>query len=240
MIPEQHQMGQGGRAALTALALGVTSLVIYALFSSGFGRPPHAVEETPQPVTVPLPAAKPSASPAAGSAAGSASDPAVSPAVGSASDSASGQEGSRPAAASAAEPSRLTAGGARLAVVSGDFWLTYLPPGLERSGGGTVKAEAGVEGGWARFGTGSRFVEARVERGTVAADWAAYRRRVAVLSPRAISVRGKPAVVGKHPSGGRVIVWLERAGTGAWIRVSDSLGKELVAIAASVKTPVGD
>ncbi|GAA3529324.1 hypothetical protein GCM10022419_005300 [Nonomuraea rosea] len=231
MIPEGHQMGQGGRAALTTLALGVTSLVIYALFSSGFGRPPHAVEETPQPVAIPSPAQNP------------AQDPALDPGVSRTVSPAANPEDSRPAAASAAsaaEPSRVIPGGAPLAVVSGDFWLTYLPPGLVRSAGGAVKAEAGVAGGWARFGAGSRFVEVRVERGTVAADWAAYRRRVTVLNARATSVRGKPAVVGRHPGGGRVIVWLERAGTGAWIRVSDSLGKDLVAIAASVRAPVGD
>jgi hypothetical protein len=37
-----------------------------------------------------------------------------------------------------------------------------------------------------------------------------------------------------------MIVWLERVGTGARIRVSDSLSRELLAVAASVKAPVGD
>jgi hypothetical protein len=218
----------------------VTSLVIYALFSSGFGRPPHAVEETPQPVAIPSPAQNPALDPALDPAQNPALDPGLDPSVSRTVSPAANPEDSRPAAASAAEPSRVTSGGAPLAVVSGDFWLTYLPQRLVRSAGGAVKAEAGVAGGWARFGAGSRFVEVRVEHGTVAADWAAYRRRVTVLNARATSVRGKPAVVGRHPSGGRVIVWLERAGTGAWIRVSDSLGKDLVAIAASVKAPVGD
>ncbi|QFY06053.1 hypothetical protein GBF35_04625 [Nonomuraea phyllanthi] len=122
---------------------------------------------------------------------------------------------------------------AALAVVSGDLWLTYLPAGLERSGGGAVEPS----GAWARFGTAGRFVEAQVEP---AADWASYQRRATVLDPRSTVVRGRPAVAGRAPGGGRLIVWLERAGTGAWIRVSDSLAGELVPIAASVKGPVGD
>ncbi|MFI7127751.1 hypothetical protein ACIBQ1_18780 [Nonomuraea sp. NPDC050153] len=179
MIPEAPPgIGRGGRAALTALAFAVTSLVIYALFSSGFGRPRPAPVEGPVMV-----------------------------------------------GATVAEPT--------LAVVSDDLWLTYLPAGLERSGGGAVEPK----GAWARFGSGGRFVEAQVEP---AADWAGYARRTALLDARPITVRGRAAVVGRHPDGGRMIVWLERVGTGAWIRVSDPLGGELVAIAASVKSPVGD
>ncbi|MFI6922138.1 hypothetical protein ACIBIZ_19510 [Nonomuraea spiralis] len=141
---------------------------------------------------------------------------------------------SRPAAAAAAPPEPL------LAVVSDDFWLTYLPRGLERSGGGAVAPETGVEGGWARYGTPGRYVEVEVEHGTVAADWDAYRARITVLDARETTVRGRPAVVGRHPRGGKVIAWLERPGTGAWVRVSDSLGGELLAIAASARAPVGD
>ena len=179
MIPEGPAgIGQGGRAALTALAFAATSLIIYTLFSSGFGRPRPAPVEGPVMV-----------------------------------------------GASVAE--------ATLAVVSDDLWLTYLPAGLERSGGGPVKPK----GSWARFGSAQRFVEAQVEP---AADWVSYTRKAALLDARPVTVRGRPAVVGRHPDGGRMIMWMERAGTGAWIRVSDSLGGELVAIAASVKSPVGD
>ncbi|MEV4112356.1 hypothetical protein [Nonomuraea sp. NPDC049695] len=136
----------------------------------------------------------------------------------------------RPAAVAAAVPVR-TPPEAGLAVVSHDFWLTYLPAGLARSGGGAI----GVAGAWARFGSGDRFVEARIEP---APDWASYRRQVA--DARATTVRGRPAVAGRHPGGGLLIVWLERAGTGAWVRVSEPLGRELVAIAASARGPVGD
>lgn len=190
MIPEGQDIGPAWRAALAALALGVTSLIIYALFSSGFGRPPHTAARTPEPAPILIPA-----------------EP--------------------PAIVLAAGPSRATT----LAVVSDDLWLTYLPQGLERAGGGAS---------WARFGSADRFVEARVEHGTVAADWDGYRERTTVLDARTTTVRGKPATVGRYPGGGRVIVWLERAGVGAWIRVSESLGDELVAIAASVRAPVRD
>ncbi|MFI6602680.1 hypothetical protein ACIBHX_41050 [Nonomuraea sp. NPDC050536] len=127
-----------------------------------------------------------------------------------------------------------------LAVISDSFWLTYLPAGLDRTGGGSIEPEPGVQGGWARFGSASRFVEAQVEHGTVAADWATYRKRATVVDARNTTIRGKPAMIGTSPGGGRMIVWLERVGTGAWIRVSDSLSKELLPIAASVKAPVGD
>ncbi|MBB5075155.1 hypothetical protein [Nonomuraea endophytica] len=127
-----------------------------------------------------------------------------------------------------------------IAVVSDNFWLTYLPAGLERTGGGVIAQEEGVDGGWARFGTGEHTVEAQVEHGTVAAEWETYRKRADLERARETTVRGKPAVVGAHPEGGKMIVWLERVGTGAWIRVSESLAKELLAIAASVKAPVGD
>ncbi|MFI7705642.1 hypothetical protein [Nonomuraea sp. NPDC049480] len=145
--------------------------------------------------------------------------------------------GNEPGAAGAA---RLAVSPATLAVVSDDFWLTYLPRGLARCGGGLIEPEPGVEGGRARFGAADRFVEAQVEHGAVAADWRSYRARATVLDARDTTVRGKPAVVGGHPDGGRVIVWLERAGTGAWVRVSESLREELIAVAVSVKAPVGD
>lgn len=186
MIPAGHHLGQGRRAVLTALAFGVTAVIIYALFSSGFGRLPRSA--APMPMPVPVREVGPPARPMG-----------------------------------AAVPA--------LAVVSDDLWLTYLPRGLENSRAG---------GASARFGTAGRFVEARMERGTVAAGWDGYRERITVLDARATTVRGRPAVAGRHPAGGRVIVWLERPGAGAWIRVSDSLGGELAAIAASAKAPVGD
>ncbi|MGN9846275.1 hypothetical protein ACTMTI_49995 [Nonomuraea sp. H19] len=190
MIPE------GWRAALAALALAVTALIIYGLFASGFGRPPRPVAETPEPIAVPTTLTIPRAGSAVAVAA-----PDAAPAV-----------------------------------ITGGLWLTYLPGGLGRSGGGAI--EHG--GGWARFGSADTFVEARVDHGPEAADWRRYRARATVLDARSTTVRGKPAVAGRHPGGGRVIVWLERPGAGAWIRVSESLGKELVAVAASVRTPVGD
>ncbi|MBF8194616.1 hypothetical protein ITP53_54980, partial [Nonomuraea sp. K274] len=95
MISEGQDIGQGPRAALAALALFVTALIIYALFSSGFGRPQPA---GPLPESVPpLPAAPPGASPVA-------------------------------------EPARPRT----FEVLSGDVWLTYLPGGLARRGGGAL------------------------------------------------------------------------------------------------------
>ncbi|QYC38452.1 hypothetical protein Nocox_04120 [Nonomuraea coxensis DSM 45129] len=131
-----------------------------------------------------------------------------------------------------------------LAVIADGFYLTYLPPDLRRTGGGTLGPGAG---GWARYapekpeaaGPG-RYVEARVERGPVAADWSRYRSHVAVLNARDTLLRGRPAVVGRDPRGGRTIAWLERPGTGLRVRAGESLGKELLAVAASVKAPVGD
>ncbi|MEV0622500.1 hypothetical protein AB0I81_54930 [Nonomuraea sp. NPDC050404] len=199
MIPEGHGIGQGGRAALAALALGVTSLIIYALFSSGFGSLPRVALPTPEPVPVPAP---------------------VPPAV--------------------LDPPPVAAAGSALAVITGDLWLTYLPAGLVRSGGGIIRGWPGVAGAMARFTSADGFAEAQVEHGTAAASFADYRRRVTVRDARPTTVRGRPAMVGRHPAGGRMIFWLERPGTAAWIRVSDSLGGELVPIAASVKTPVGD
>jgi hypothetical protein len=201
MIAEGQNIGQGRRAALAALAFAVTGLIIYALFSSGFGRPPRAAMETPPPA--PVPTASPAPSP------------------------------DRPAAAGAAQPSPI-------AVVSDRLWLTYLPRGLERGGGGTIEPAPGAEGARARYASATGFVEVQVEHGTVAADWDGFRERVTVRDSRATTVRGRPAVVGRHPDGGRVIAWLERPGTGVWIRVSDSLSDELVRIAASVRAPVGD
>ncbi|MEW9554393.1 hypothetical protein [Nonomuraea sp. NPDC050783] len=142
-----------------------------------------------------------------------------------------------PAGAAAGAPARERPA---LAVVTAGFWLTYLPPGLRRSGGGTIGADPDATGGWARFGTPGRYVEAWVEHGAVAADWPRYRSHVRVLDARAVTVHGRPAVAGRDPRGGRVLAWLERAGTGARIRVSESLGKELLAVAASARAPVGD
>jgi hypothetical protein len=184
MIPEGRDLGPRSRAALTALALGVTCSAIYAIFSSGFGRP---VPRTPGPAPVPLAPA--------------------------------------------------------LAVITDDLWLTYLPPGLERDKGGALIREPGVEsGGWARYGTPDGLLEARVERGPAAATWDGYRRHLATRIRDALPtvLRGRPALAGRHPDGGRTIAWLERPGTGAWIHVSDSLARELAVIAASAKTPVGD
>ncbi|MEU8251479.1 hypothetical protein [Nonomuraea sp. NPDC048916] len=207
MMPEGPRSGEWRRAALAFGALGVTILVIYELFSSGFGRPPHmgAGSPTPVPVVEPAPAAT-----------------------------------SGPGRAAAGRPGSVSAPKATLAVISGDFWLTYLPAGLRRTGGGAIPPAPGVEGAWARFGSAGGFVEARVERGTVAANWESYRDRVSLADARDTTIRGRPAMVGRHPSGGRMIVWLERAGTGAWIRVSESLGKELLPLAASARAPVGD
>ncbi|MEV1248852.1 hypothetical protein [Nonomuraea sp. NPDC049750] len=131
----------------------------------------------------------------------------------------------------------------RIAVVAHDFWLTYLPAGFDRADGGVIEPD---QGAWARFtperGTGAqdRFVEVRVEHGAAAADWATYQRRTPLRTPRETTIRGRPALVGRHPGGGLMIVWLERTGTGAWIRVSESLSDELLRVAASVKAPVGD
>ncbi|MEU8358027.1 hypothetical protein AB0C27_18620 [Nonomuraea sp. NPDC048882] len=200
MIPEGHELGQGARAALAAMALGVTALIIYGLFSSGFGRPPRLALPTPRPAPVPT-----SEEPGA----------------------AAGAVGPRPVRA--------------LAVVSGDLWLTHLPSGLERVGGGVLARRPGVESGaWARFGGAGRFVEIQIEHGTIAAGWDRYRKRVAMSAARPVTVRGRPALAGRHPDGGRVIVWLERPGTGAWVRVGDPLSDDLVAIAASIRARVGD
>ncbi|MEV1004314.1 hypothetical protein [Nonomuraea sp. NPDC050202] len=219
MIPEGHQIGQGWRAALAALAFAVTALVIYALFSSGFGRLPRAAAPTPEPAPRQVEPAPRQTEPAPRQ---------VEPAPRAQPD--------RPAAAVAARPSPVRASGRdALWVVSDGFWLTYLPEGLARSGGKVTASAAR-----ATFGSAGRVVEVQVEHGTVATDWGAYRKRITVLDARATTVRGKPAVAGRHPGGGRVIAWLERPGTGAWIRVSDSLSSELAAIAASVKAPVGD
>ncbi|MGP3962825.1 hypothetical protein ACTWPT_43220 [Nonomuraea sp. 3N208] len=228
MIPEGRNGGRGWRAAATVVAFAVTGLIIYALFSSGFGRIARPLEEAPPPLAVATPETRVD---------GNAAD-AVRPASAGTAP-ASSTKG--PSAAVAGEPSRVSDPRATtLAVISDDFWLTYLPAGLDRSGGGVIEPTPGVEGGWARFGTADRFVEAQVEHGIVAADWQSYRSRITVLDARDTTVRGRPAAVGRHPDGGRVIVWLERTGTGAWIRVSESLSRELLAVAASVKAPVGD
>ncbi|MFI9597596.1 hypothetical protein [Nonomuraea sp. NPDC052265] len=136
----------------------------------------------------------------------------------------------RPGAAAAAPPEP------QLAVVSDDLWLTYLPRGLRRSGGGALAPD----GARARYGTADRYVEVQVEHGTVAADWDTYRAHAGLPDARETTVRGRPAIVGAHPRGGRMIAWLERPGTGASIRVSDSLASELLPIAASARGPVGD
>ncbi|WP_327585766.1 hypothetical protein OHA25_01055 [Nonomuraea sp. NBC_00507] len=210
MIPEGRDGGRGWRAVVAALAFAMAGLIIHALFSSGFGRIARPAEEAPPPLAVAPPETRLGGD----------------------------QANVRPASA---EPTRGSdSRGGVLAVISDDFWLTYLPAGLERSGGGVIEPEPGVKGGWARFAAAGRFVEAQVEHGMVAVDWQSYRSRVTLLDARDTTVRGRPAAVGRHPNGGRMIVWLERVGTGAWIRVSDSLSGELLAVAASVKAPVGD
>ncbi|MEV4474762.1 hypothetical protein ACFFR3_22655 [Nonomuraea salmonea] len=194
--PSWHGLGPGGRGTLAAVSFTATALIIYAIFSSGFGRLPRAAiraaEPLPAPVPVPVVPVQPPA-------AGSVSVP-------------------RPAET--------------VAVVADGFWLTYLPGGLVRTGGdGTGARFASAAGG---------FVEAQVTRGTVAADLARFLSRIKVRDARATTVRGRPAVAGRHPAGGRLIAWLERPGTGMSIRVSDALGGELLALAASVRAPVGD
>ncbi|MEV5329381.1 hypothetical protein AB0K67_35070 [Nonomuraea sp. NPDC052634] len=133
-----------------------------------------------------------------------------------------------PAAGSVAVPGPAET----VAVVSERLWLTYLPGGLVRTGG---------DGGTARFASAAGgFVEARVTRGAAALDWARFRGGIAVRDARPTAVRGRPAVAGRHPQGGRMIAWLERPGTGVSIRVSESLGGELLALAASIRAAVGD
>ncbi|MGI5284244.1 hypothetical protein ACQEVF_12990 [Nonomuraea polychroma] len=228
MIPEGRDRGRGWRAVAAAVAFALTGLVIYTVFSSGFGRTARPAAQAPPPLAVATPEAR-----LDGSRAEVARPASAGPTP------ASSEKG--PSGAVTGAPTRVSGPRATtLAVISDDFWLTYLPAGLERSGGGVIAPEPGVEGGWARFGTADKFVEVQVEHGIVAADWQSYRSRVTVLDARDTTVRGRPAAVGRHPSGGRVIVWLERVGTGAWIRVTESLRGELVAVAASVKAPVGD
>ncbi|MEV4803032.1 hypothetical protein AB0K18_23740 [Nonomuraea sp. NPDC049421] len=187
-------MGTRSKAGAAAVSFTATALIIYAIFSSGFGRLPRAAIRAPEPLPAPVPVVP------------------VQP----------------PAAGSAAVPRPAET----VAVVADGFWLTYLPGGLVRTGGdGTGARFASAAGG---------FVEAQVTRGTVAADLARLLSRIKVRDARATTVRGRPAVAGRHPAGGRLIAWLERPGTGMSIRVSDSLGGELLALAASVRAPVGD
>ncbi|MEV4562303.1 hypothetical protein AB0K12_00885 [Nonomuraea sp. NPDC049419] len=191
--PSWHGLGPGGRGTLAVVSFTATALIIYAIFSSGFGRLPRAAIRAPEPLPAPAPAP-------------------VQP----------------PAAGSVAVPGPAET----VAVVADGFWLTYLPGGLVRTGGdGTGARFASAAGG---------FVEAQVTRGTVAADLARFLSRIKVRDARATTVRGRPAVAGRHPAGGRLIAWLERPGTAMSIRVSDSLGGELLALAASVRAPVGD
>jgi hypothetical protein len=130
---------------------------------------------------------------------------------------------------------------AGIAVVSYDLWLTYLPEGLRRVSGGTIEPD---QGAWARFASGAGFVEVRVEHGPATADWTAYLRRNPLRDARDTTVHGRPALVGRAPGGGLAIAWLERPRTGVWIRTEQSteqnLGEELLRVAASVRTPVGD
>lgn len=211
MMPEGETSGQVLRATLAFLALGATASIIYGLFSSGFGR------VHPIPVGAPPPVRTDGPSPVAGGA----TAPAPAPVQGAA----------------------VTAS-TRIAVVSNDFWLTYLPAGLDRADGGAIEPD---QGAWARFAPKTKpgaghggYVEVRVEHGPVAADWLTYQRRISLRTPRDTTVRGRPALVGRYPGGGLMIAWLERTGTGAWIRVSESLSEELLRVAASVRAPVGD
>ncbi|MEU7863572.1 hypothetical protein [Nonomuraea sp. NPDC049141] len=212
MMPEGGTSGQALRAMLAFLALGVAASIIYGLFSSGFGQ------VHPVPVGAPPPVRTDGPSPVAGGATAPAPAPAPVRGVTVTASSAS----------------------ARIAVVSNDFWLTYLPAGLDRADGGAIEPD---QGAWARFAPKTKpggYVEVRVEHGPVAADWLTYQRRISLRTPRDTTVRGRPALVGRYPGGGLMIVWLERTGTGAWIRVSESLSDELLRVAASVKAPVGD
>ena len=216
MIPEDGTRGRVLRAMLAFLALGATASIIYGLFSSGFGRVHHIPVGAPSPVRTGAPP------PVAGGA--SAPAPAPAPVRGA--------------------TVTISTAATRIAVVSNDFWLTYLPAGLDRADGGAIEPD---QGAWARFapktGPGAAhggYVEVRVEHGPVTADWLTYQRRTSLRTPRDTTVRGRPALVGRHPGGGLMIAWLERTGTGVWIRVSDSLSEELLRVAASVKAPVGD
>ena len=143
-----------------------------------------------------------------------------------------------PTVPQAPNPTAPQTHGSTLAVIADDLWLTYLPPGLTRTGGGLTTPGPGTSGIWARFGSGTRYVEAQVQQGRAAADWPTFRGGVQLTDPRQITVRGRPAVVGDHPNGGKLIAWLEKTGTGVQLRVSDPLIRELIPIAASVKAPV--
>ncbi|MGW0807499.1 hypothetical protein [Nonomuraea sp. NPDC002799] len=215
MMPEGlgGGIGQGWRAVFATVALGVTAFVIYGLFASGFGRPRPAAS-VPVVLEAPAPTAMETFAPSA---------PVPSVSV--------------PSASGAVGPVRgVSSVQATLAVISDDLWLTYLPAGLVRGGGQAIRGP----GDWAMFRSSAGYVEGHVEHGAATASWQSFRERIGLLNAHVTTVRGKPAVIGAHPGGGLLIAWLERAGTGAWIRVSDSLGKELLAIAASARAPVGD
>ncbi|MEV0197291.1 hypothetical protein [Nonomuraea sp. NPDC050691] len=252
-----RQGGQWWRAVLALGAFGVAAAAVYGIFSSGFGRPPHAAALHPPPAMSPVPVG--SSAPASPPPA---SPPPASPTAGSPAPASSTAGTSAPAPAPAgpalAPPPPDPA--STLAVVSGDLWFTYLPAGLTRTGGGVADTGPGSRAAWAvwavRAGNGpgdagdgpgdrggygprDRFVEARADHGAIAASWAAY-RRTAPPGSRETAVRGRPAMVGRDPRGGRTIVWLERPGTGVRVRVGEPLAGELLPVAASVRSPVGD
>nr|WP_055505069.1 hypothetical protein [Nonomuraea pusilla] len=213
MAPEGRTIGRGTRAALALAALGVTASTVYALFVSGFGRP----GETPAP-----PASAPSALVAEPGAAGVAGPPRLT----------------------VPDAGPVTPEAVTLEVVADGLWLTYLPPGLSRTGGGPISGGAGAEGDTAVYGPRGRRLEARVERGGAATSWRTFRAAVtAGAGPRQARetvVRGRPAVVATTRGGGRMIAWLERPGLGVEVRADAPLAGELLAVAASARTPVGD
>ncbi|GAA2309307.1 hypothetical protein GCM10010149_69350 [Nonomuraea roseoviolacea subsp. roseoviolacea] len=231
-----RQGGQWWRAALALGAFGVAAAAVYGIFSSGFGRPPRAAALDPPPPPVessprtPPPGVVPSP---AGAPAGPAQAP---PPPGPAST---------------------------LAVLSADLWFTHLPAGLTRTGGGAADTGPGTRTVWAvwsarppsgpgikaaghgtdtraaGYEAGGRFVEARADHGAIAASWAAY-RRTAPPGSRETAVGGRPAMVGRDPRGGRTVVWLVRPGTGVRVRVGEPIAAELLPVAASMRSPVGD
>ncbi|NUW38036.1 hypothetical protein HTZ77_42560 [Nonomuraea sp. SMC257] len=231
--------GQWWRAVLALGAFGVAATTVYGIFSSGFGRPPRAAALDPPPAPPPL------------------SEPRVAPSTAGTPAGTSTGTPTRTPTGAPAGPAQAPPPPGRaptLAVVSGDLWFTHLPAGLTRTGGGAADTGPGTRTVWAVWaarpsygpapkaagsGAGDRFVEARADYGAIAASWAAY-RRTAPPGSRETVVGGRPAMVGRDPRGGRTVVRLVRPGTGVRVRVGEPLAGELLPVAASVRSPVGD